>query len=83
MISEIREDRIKSFLDDDVQGYWLEIHEEIDSTNARAKQLYAEGTERAVVIAETQTKGRGRLGRSFYSPKGNGIYMSILFKTGR
>jgi len=83
VISEIREDRIKSFLDADVQGYQFEIHEEIDSTNARAKQLYGEGTERAVVIAETQTKGRGRLGRSFYSPKGNGIYMSILFKAGR
>lgn len=83
MISEINEEKIKDYFSEKVQTYQFEIHDEIDSTNARAKQLYAEGTERAVVIAESQTKGRGRLGRSFYSPKGNGIYMSILFKTGR
>ena len=83
MISEISEKRIQGYLSEKVQKYCFEIHDEIDSTNARAKLMYAEGTERAVVIAEAQTKGRGRLGRSFYSPKGNGIYMSILFKTGR
>lgn len=37
----------------------------------------AEGT---VLIAREQTKGRGRLGKSFFSPRGTGLYMSILLK---
>ena len=58
------------------------IHlKETDSTNTYAKNLakdgYPEGT---VVIADRQTMGRGRLGRSFYSPVGSGIYMSIILK---
>lgn len=34
----------------------------------------------SVIIAEEQTGGRGRVGRSFYSPKNSGIYMSILYR---
>ena len=32
-----------------------------------------------VVLAEEQTAGRGRMGRSFHSPAGSGIYMSFYF----
>lgn len=50
----------------------------IDSTNDFCKSLAIKGEENAIVIAREQTKGKGRLNRSFYSPKDSGIYMSIL-----
>lgn len=54
--------------------------DEIDSTNRVAKGLGAEGApEGTLVVAERQTKGKGRLGRQFFSPEG-GIYMSMLLR---
>lgn len=51
-----------------------------DSTNAEAKRrILAEGTSPAIIAANTQTAGRGRLGRSFYSPAQTGVYFSILY----
>ena len=52
---------------------------EIDSTNAEAKRLALDGVKFAVVAADFQTAGRGRMGRSFYSPNGRGAYFSILY----
>lgn len=53
----------------------------IDSTNTCAKQLARSGApEGTVVMADYQTGGRGRLGRSFSSPAGMGIYLSIVFR---
>lgn len=64
-----------------VLGRTVEICESIDSTNSRAKELallgYPEGT---LVIAEEQLEGRGRLGRSWVSPAGKGIWMSLLLR---
>lgn len=55
--------------------------ESVDSTNNYLKRLAAEGApEGTVVIADEQTAGRGRLGRSFASPAGSGIYMSLLLR---
>ncbi len=52
-----------------------------DSTNVRAKLLANEGApEGTVVVAEEQTKGRGRRGRSWFSPPGKGIYSSIILR---
>lgn len=54
----------------------------VDSTNNEAKRMTANGYQKnAVVVANEQTKGRGRLGRSFYSPKNTGVYMSFLLST--
>ena len=61
----------------------LEIlcYETLESTNDLAKGLAEKGAhEWTVVLSESQTKGKGRLGRAFYSPKGSGIYMSILLR---
>ena len=55
--------------------------DETDSTNNRAKQLGEEGgRDRTILIADRQTGGRGRVGRSFDSPRGEGIYCSILLR---
>ena len=60
----------------------IEIHfyECTDSTNTRAKEWAKQSAEKrpAVFIANEQSAGRGRLGRSFVSERGAGIYMSIL-----
>ena len=53
----------------------------IDSTNTRARELAQQGAPHGtVLIADHQTGGRGRLGRSFHSPAGSGIYMSVILR---
>ncbi len=63
---------------------WAErvvLLDEVDSTNNYAKQLAAGGAPAGtIVIAERQTGGRGRLGRSFASPPGLGLYLSAIFR---
>jgi BirA family transcriptional regulator, biotin operon repressor / biotin---[acetyl-CoA-carboxylase] ligase len=56
-------------------------HESLSSTMDEAFKLGMEGApEGTVVCAEAQTKGRGRLGRSWSSPKYKGIYLSIILR---
>lgn len=53
----------------------------VSSTNTELKAAGEKGgSEGTVLIALEQTEGRGRLGRSFYSPKDTGLYMSILLR---
>ena len=53
----------------------------IDSTNTRARELARQGAPHGtVLIADHQTGGRGRRGRSFHSPAGSGIYMSVILR---
>lgn len=57
----------------------IKIFDELDSTNNYLKKLGSQGEkENQLVIALSQTGGRGRMGRSFYSPNGTGIYFSLL-----
>ena len=57
----------------------ITIFDELDSTNNYLKKLGSQGEkENQLVIALSQTGGRGRMGRSFYSPSGTGIYFSLL-----
>lgn len=53
----------------------------IDSTNTHAKALAAQGAPQGtVLIADHQTGGRGRRGRTFLSPPGTGVYMSVILR---
>lgn len=54
----------------------------LDSTNDQCRRLAAEGAESAVVVADCQTAGRGRMGRRFQSPPELGLYLSVLWRTG-
>ena len=59
----------------------IQVHEVLDSTNSYAKELARQGAaEGTVVIAGHQTAGRGRLGRSFHSPKNTGLYFSLILR---
>lgn len=56
-------------------------YQEIDSTNNKAKQLAAEGAEHgSLIVAERQTAGRGRRGRTWISDEADNIYMSVLLR---
>jgi BirA family biotin operon repressor/biotin-[acetyl-CoA-carboxylase] ligase len=53
--------------------------DQIDSTNKEAKRMLSNGfSKEALLVAAEQTAGRGRLGRSFYSPADTGVYMTVL-----
>lgn len=59
----------------------IHVYKQLESTNITLKKMAMDGApSETLVIAEEQTKGRGRMGRSFYSPPKGGIYMSILLK---
>ncbi|HYH02415.1 MAG TPA: biotin--[acetyl-CoA-carboxylase] ligase [Bacillota bacterium] len=72
---------IKEGLQTAVFGHNIDYHEEIDSTNLRARKLAAQGApEGTVVIAERQTTGRGRLGRNWSSQSGLGLWFSLILR---
>lgn len=59
---------------------WI-VLTETDSTNRVARELARQGAAHGTVVsAHKQTAGRGRLGRSFFSPEG-GIYLSVILRT--
>ncbi len=61
--------------------YDIIVLDETVSTSTLLKELAESGaSEGTVVVAEKQTGGRGRLGRSFFSPESQGIYMSLLVR---
>lgn len=71
---------IQSHLPEDFpwQVHWFDT---IDSTNDRAKAMAENGAPHGtVLIAGHQTNGRGRMGRSFSSPAGQGIYLSVILR---
>jgi BirA family biotin operon repressor/biotin-[acetyl-CoA-carboxylase] ligase len=62
-------------------GRHVHFEEIVDSTQKIASHLVFEGApEGMVVVAEQQTAGRGRLSRKWHSPKGTGIWMSIILR---
>lgn len=74
-------ENIRRYLDKSLGELAIEVREVVSSTNTVLKGL-AEGggREGMVLIAERQENGKGRMGRRFHSPKGTGLYMSILLR---
>lgn len=57
---------------------WLE---QVDSTNTRLRELAEQGAaEGTVLLADEQTAGRGTGSRGFFSPRGEGLYLSVLLR---
>lgn len=80
MIEDLSIEKIEEYLGKN-HDFEIMIKDETDSTNNDLKELAKSGADSGcVVIADTQRQGRGRVGRKFYSPKGSGIYMSLLLK---
>ena len=65
-------------------GRRIELFDSLPSTNREAVQLAQADVEHGtVVIAESQTAGRGRLSRTWFSPPGANLYCSIILRTAR
>ncbi|ALC17150.1 bifunctional biotin--[acetyl-CoA-carboxylase] synthetase/biotin operon repressor [Desulfuromonas soudanensis] len=72
---------IKSGLDTGIIGSEILYFDELDSTNARARQIGdAGGADGTLVIADRQTAGKGRMGRQWVSPPGVNLYASVLLR---
>lgn len=82
----LSEKKIRSYMHPEAPGIIMDVYGTVDSTNTVClkrisgeehtldrRQVYA-------AIAGAQTQGRGRRGRSFFSPDGTGLYMSILLR---
>ena len=78
---KITEDAIIKHLGN--KNYTFEIFDKIDSTNLYARNIISSDANNKVIIANMQTNGRGRMGRFFYSPSDNGIYMSVILKVSK
>lgn len=77
----MNEQKIRTFLTPKNIVKKIIVLDETDSTNRVAKELAWQGeSEGTLVIANVQSAGRGRLGRSFYSPAGSGIYASLILR---
>ncbi len=64
-----------------VIGRDIQVFQETTSTNDVVEKMARDGVkEGAVVFAESQTRGRGRLGRKWSSPKGKGLWFSVLLR---
>ena len=81
-INHLHEESILSMLDEKSrEKVHVKVFHTIDSTNQEAKRLLAlDCPTDTVVIARSQTSGRGRLGRSFFSPDSSGLYLSYIVK---
>ncbi len=73
-------EEIEDNLTTDFVGRNIYYFNSLNSTNIKAKEIALKETEGTLVIAEEQTKGKGRLGRNWTSPMGKGIWMSMILK---
>ncbi|MCH5275093.1 MAG: biotin--[acetyl-CoA-carboxylase] ligase [Lachnospiraceae bacterium] len=77
----LNRDELESRLRTDWAGKNIEYHASLGSTNVRAKAMAEEGApEGTLVVADEQTAGRGRRGRSWSSPAGKNLYFSLLLR---
>ena len=79
--NRISEPEILKYTTSQTLGRRLEVHERLDSTNTRAKQLAAQGAPHGyLVCADSQDSGRGRFGRAFFSPEHSGVYITYILR---
>lgn len=72
---------IRGRLDSPLIGQHLYLLDEVESTNVSLRAIArAGGAEGTVVVAESQTQGRGRHGQVWFSPPGVNLYASVLFR---
>lgn len=72
---------IRLNLPDKFQQLPIEVFRSVASTNTEAKTAALRGMPHGTIIAaDEQTAGRGRFGKSFYSPAETGLYMSVILK---
>ena len=81
MSLQLSADKIRGLLPQAWADIDIDLYEEIDSTNMQARRDLQAGLYRPkLIVAGGQTAGRGRRGKSFYSPKEKGIYMTLVLQ---
>ena len=81
MVDIISSQKILELLNNEMKNkIKIEVLEKATSTNTLVKELASENEEGFVIVAGEQSAGRGRMGRSFFSPGDSGVYMSLLLK---
>lgn len=77
---KLSEEGIRKGLREELKDIDIIVYDEIDSTNTEAKRrLYSSDVKDfTVIVSDMQKGGRGRTGKSFASPKGSGVYFSII-----
>jgi BirA family biotin operon repressor/biotin-[acetyl-CoA-carboxylase] ligase len=74
-------EEISAMLDASGPTMEIRVFDSLESTNKTAKEVaLTDPNHDIIILANEQTAGRGRLGRSFYSPENAGLYLSILFR---
>lgn len=72
---------VRAALPEDAGELAVRVYRALDSTNQEAQRLLAAGAGcPMLILAEEQTAGRGRRGRAFYSPAGEGLYMTLALR---
>ncbi len=72
--------QIQKDLKTSIIGKEIFYYDSLESTNTKAKEIALQINEGALVVADEQTAGKGRLGRKWTSPKNKGLYMSVILK---
>lgn len=81
-MDELNEKKITAKLNGNIKNkIKIDIRDTVTSTNTVVKQIGLQGgNEFYFLLSDYQTEGRGRLGRTFFSPKKTGLYMSLLLR---
>ena len=73
-------DCLTRYLGETAERCTLEVYDEVTSTNSLMKEKAESLPAGHVIVSGMQSAGRGRSGRSFYSPSASGIYLSVLLR---
>lgn len=76
----LSEASVRCYLPEKYENVKVNFFKSTDSTNNEAKRVIYQEEKPSIFLADEQTGGRGRLGRTFYSPSGESIYLSLLVK---
>lgn len=79
-MNDLSEERLHALLSDRA----IRFHEQLSSTNEQALEWLAQGAAPgSLVVADCQTEGRGRLGRTWYAPPGSSILMTYILHSSK
>lgn len=77
----LSETGIRMGLPEEYRHIPIQVEPRVDSTNTWAKRWALEGAPTgSLLVADTQTQGRGRYGKTFFSPAGTGLYLSAVLR---
>lgn len=79
-MEKVTDEKIHLYLNKKNDNYFFDVYDIVESTNIIAKEKAMEGKDRYVALAMGQSKGRGRTGKSFYSPENSGLYFSVVLR---